>query len=176
VGGQRNRSRLVDPAAFFGQLERALLRNDNVAWGLAVLAVGLDPFILAYTSGGWGEREDVTLHAASRLVGCLHYSFPTTQVGPDEFLVLAEGVGDVNHAVRLAEQLLTAVRWPNMVGVEQASLTASIGIAFQGPGLSGEHLHSHAASAMDAARVGGGNRCRLFGAAEDRAPAWSLSA
>jgi GGDEF domain-containing protein len=176
MGRQRIRSRLVDPAAFFEQLERALLRNDDVAGGLAVLAVTLDPFTLEYTTGGWVEREDVTLHAAGRLVGCLHYSFPTTQVGPDEFLVLAEGVGSVIHAVRLAEQLLMAVRWPDMVGVEQASLTASIGIAFQEPGHSGEHLHSNAASAMHAARVGGGNRYRLFGAAEDRVRASTLSA
>jgi GGDEF domain-containing protein len=176
VGRRLNRSRLADPTTFFEQLERALLRNDDVAGGLAVLAVTLDPFTLAYTSGGRAEREDVTLHAAGRLVGCLHYSFPTTQVGPDEFLVLAEGVGSVTHAVRLADQLLMAVRWPNMLGVEQASVTASIGIAFQEPGHSGQHLHNNAASAMYAARDGGGNRYRLFGAVEDRASAWPLSA
>jgi GGDEF domain-containing protein len=160
VGGQLSRSRLVDPATFFEQLERALLRNDDVAGGLAVLAVAVDPFTLAYTPGGWAEREDVTLHTAGRLVGCLHYSFPTAQVGPDEFLVLAEGVGDVTRAVGLAEQLLIAIRWPQML----ASVTASIGIAFQEPGHSVEHLHSNAAVAMHAARVRGGNRCHLFSA------------
>lgn len=176
VGRQRSRSRLVDTATFAEQLERALVRNDDVAGGLALLALMLDPFTLAYTSGGWAEREDVTLHTAGRLVGCLHYSFPMTQVGSDEFLVLAEGVGDVTHAVRLAEQLLMAVRWPNMLGVEQASLTASIGIAFQEPGHSVGHLHSNAASAMHAARVRGGDRYHLFDVVEDLALDRPLSA
>jgi GGDEF domain-containing protein len=176
VGRQRSRSRLVDTATFFEQLERALVRNDDVAGGLALLALTLDPFTLAHTSGGWAEREDVTLHTAGRLVGCLHYSFPMTQVGPDEFLVLAEGVGDVTHARGLAEQLLMAIRWPQMLGVEQASVTASIGIAFQEPGHSGEHLHNNADSAMFAARAQGGNRYHLFGVVEDRVPARPLSA
>ena len=176
VGRQRSRSRLVDTSTFFEQLERALVRNDRVAGGLALLDLRLDPFTVANTPGGWAEREDVTLHTAGRLVGCLHYSFPMTQVGPDEFLVLAEGVGDVAHARDLAEQLLMAVRWPQMLGVEQASVTASIGIAFQEPGHSGEHLHSNAASAMDAARARGGDRCHLFGVEDDRAPARPLSA
>jgi GGDEF domain-containing protein len=172
----RSPSRLVDTTTFFEQLERALVRNDEVVGGLALLALTLDPFTLAYTPGGWAEREDVTLHTAGRLVGCLHYSFPMTQVEPDEFLVLAEGARDVTRARGLAEQLLMAVRWPQMLGVEQASVTASIGIAFQEPGHSGQLLHINAASAMYAARVRGGNRYHLFGVEEDRAPARPLSA
>ena len=93
-----------------------------------------------------------------------------------QFLVLAEGVGHVTRATRLAEELLVAVRWPQMLGVEQASVSASIGIAFQEPGHSGEQLRSHAASAMYAARASGGNRCHLFGAVGDRSPTWPLSA
>ena len=50
VGDERSQSRLVDPATFFAQLNRAVQRNHDVAGGLAVLAVMVDPFTLAYTA------------------------------------------------------------------------------------------------------------------------------
>ena len=61
--------------------------------GLALLAVAPDPLTCEHSNVTWEMREEICLLTAGRLVGCLHYSYPTTRVARDEFLVLAEGIG-----------------------------------------------------------------------------------
>jgi GGDEF domain-containing protein len=127
------------------------------------LAVTPDPLTFEHTNGTWEMREEICLLTAGRLVGCLHYSYPTTRVASDEFLVLAEGIGTVDGAVDLAEQILFAVRQPEMARGGGQSVTASVGIAMQEPRASAEQLQNNAAVAMYLARTGGGNRCQVYG-------------
>jgi GGDEF domain-containing protein len=162
----RPRSRLVDRTLFSDHLQRAVRRNAGVPGGLAVLAVAPDPRIFATTEDTSGVRAEVSVVTAGRLVGCLHYSSFVTRVASDEFLVLAEGIGGVERALVLAEQLLAAIRRPEMTGGE-APVTASIGIAFQVPGATSEQLQNNAAVAMYSARSEGGDRCQVY---DERAP------
>jgi diguanylate cyclase (GGDEF)-like protein len=153
---------LLDRTDFFDQLRRAMARNEGVRDGLAILAVSLDPFILASTSDAWDRQEDIRLVSAGRLVGCLHRSSPATRISGDQFLVLAEGTGGVDGATFLAEQLLMAVRWPEMLQAEARCVTASIGVAFQEPHTSVELLQNRADMAMYSARGNGGNRYEVY--------------
>ncbi len=157
----RPRSRLVDHTLFSDRLQRAVHRNAGVPGGLAVLAVAPDPRTFAYNDDTSAKRAEVSLVTAGRLVGCLHYSAFVTRVAGDEFVVLAEGIGGVEQAVALAEQVLAAIRRPEMTGNE-TPVTASIGIAFQVPGATSEQLQNNATVAMYSARSGGGDRCQLY--------------
>ena len=157
------RARLLDRNSFFEQLRRAVIRNEGIPGGLALLAVAPDPITFEHTNGSWEMREEICLITAGRLVGCLHYSHSTTRVAGDEFLVLAEGIGTVDGAVGLAEQILLAVRRPEIVRPGEKSATASVGIAMQEPRTSAEQLQNNAAAAMYLARTGGGNRRQVYG-------------
>ncbi len=156
----RARTRLVDRGRFAGHLGRAVRRNAGVPGGLAVLAVSADPHTLGPGDDISAARAEVTLVTAGRLVGCLHYSSFVTRVDSDEFLVLAEGIGGVERATVLADQVLAAIRRPETAGHEPP-VTASIGIAFQAPGATAEQLQNNAAVAMYAARSEGGDRYRV---------------
>ena len=105
----------------------------------------------------------VLLITAGRLVGCLHYSYATTRVASGEFVVVAEGIGTLGGAVDLAEQILFAVRQPEMVRAGGQPVTASVGLAMQEPSASAEQLQNNASVAMYLARTGGGNRYQVYG-------------
>jgi diguanylate cyclase (GGDEF)-like protein len=158
----RHLARLRDRPVFFDHLRRAMLRNEGVDGGLALLVMTLDPFYVAESSDPCDEREQVRMVTAGRLIGCLHYAYITARISDDEFLVLAEGIGDVENAIELSEQILMAVRWPEDLLAEQKSVTASIGIAFQGSHMIAEQLLINADIAMYSARNDGGNQYRVF--------------
>jgi GGDEF domain-containing protein len=160
---RHHRARLLDRNSFFDQLRRAVIRNEGIPGGLALLAVAPDPLTCEHSTVTWEMREEICLLTAGRLVGCLHYSHPTTRVGGDEFLVLAESIGAVDNAVHLAEQILFAVREPEIVRPGERSATASVGIALPEPRTSAEQLQNNAAVAMHLARTGGGNRLQVYG-------------
>jgi GGDEF domain-containing protein len=138
------------------------VRNEGIDGGLAVLAVTLDPFILASVSDAWERQEDIRLVSAGRLVGCLHRSCPATRITGDQFLILAEGTGGLDGATFLAQQLLMAVRWPEMLQAGERCVTASIGIAFQEPRVFVELLRNRADMAMYSARSNGGDRYEVY--------------
>jgi GGDEF domain-containing protein len=160
---RRHRARLLDRNSFFDQLRRAVIRNEGIPGGLALLAVAPDPLTCEHSTVTWEMREEICLLTAGRLVGYLHYSHPTTRVGGDEFLVLAESIGAVDAAVYLAEQILFAVREPEIVRPGERSATASVGIAMPEPRTSAEQLQNNAAVAMYLARTGGGNGLQVYG-------------
>lgn len=133
-----------------------------------MLAVAPDPLALARPDDAWGIREEIGLVAAGRLVGCLHYTASVTRLTGDEFLVLAEGIGGATRAGALAEQILEAVRRPEMMPGEKP-VTASIGIAFQEAGVTADLLEHNATLAMHSSRSRGGDRYRIYGDDTDEA-------
>jgi diguanylate cyclase (GGDEF)-like protein len=138
-----------------------MARNEDIAGGVALLVMALDPFTVAGPCDAWAMREEICTVAAGRLIGCLHYSSVTGRIAGDEFLVLTEGIRDVGDAIELSEQILMAVRWPEP-HVEENAVTASIGIALQEDHIMAEQMLINADIAMYSARRSGGNRHQVF--------------
>src|SRR5664279_1296277 len=65
---------------------------------------------------------------------------PQRASGGDEFGVLVEQIGHPGEAIKLAERILMATRPPLTLGANEVSATVSIGIAFDGPGISSDQL------------------------------------
>jgi GGDEF domain-containing protein len=149
-------TRLLDRPTFFDRLQRAVLRNQGAGGGLALLAMKLDPFVMADSGSTWARREEVHMISAGRLIGCLHHTCVTGRIAGDEFAVLAEGISDLRRATGMAEQMLMCVRWPEDL------VTASIGIALQGSRRSAEQVMIDADIAMFSARSGGGDRYQVY--------------
>lgn len=56
LGGRQHHTRLLDRASFLGQLRRAVIRNEGIPGGLALLAVTPDPLTSEHTNGTWETR------------------------------------------------------------------------------------------------------------------------
>jgi diguanylate cyclase len=124
--------------------------------------MAMDPFEVSDTSDAWGIREEVLTVTAGRFLGCLHHTYITARIAGDEFLVLTEGIRGVEGAAEIAEQILMAVRGPEPSVFGRKSVTASVGIALQEPGMAPEQLLINADIALYSARSGGGNRHQVF--------------
>jgi hypothetical protein len=159
----RHHNRLTSLGGFFEHLRRSIDRNSGVIGGVAVLSVSPDPLTFADSSDWWQRRQEICWVAVGRIVGCLHYSDLVTRVSTDQFLVLSEGVGGVEGAAQLAERLRTTVRWPERSSDEERWVTASIGIAFAEEVVTPDGLTDHATTAMQSARVSGGDRYQFYG-------------
>lgn len=153
---------LLDRPTFADHLHRAVLRNQGLGGGLALLEVVLDPVVTTNVGDASATQAEVRIVAAGRLIACLHRTYVTAWIATDKFVVLAEGVRDLESAADLAEQLLLAVGWPSILPDGPNQITASIGIALQGPRTSAQQLLNSADIAMYSARSAGGNRFRLF--------------
>jgi GGDEF domain-containing protein len=138
-----------------------MARNGGDGGGLALLALTVDSCTVADARVTWDRREEVQTVTAGRLVGCLHYTSVVARMAGDEYVVLAEGTGDIPSATGLADQILTSVRWPDPRRVD-GSVTASIGIALQQSFTTAERLLTNADVAMYSARGGGGDRYQVF--------------
>ena len=68
----------------------------------------------------------------------------------------------LSGAVEIAEQVLMAVQGPEPSVFEGESVTASVGIALQEPGMAAEQLLINADIALYSARSAGGNRHQVF--------------
>jgi diguanylate cyclase (GGDEF)-like protein len=84
--------------------------------------------------------------------------------GGDEFLVLAERLGDARDATQLAWRLAHSLRAPFSVGDTEVSVTASFGVATSRDlGEADEDLVRKADAAMYTAKQRGSNRVAVFG-------------
>jgi diguanylate cyclase (GGDEF)-like protein len=124
--------------------------------------MAMDPFVVSDASDAWAIREEVLTVTAGRFLGCLHHTYVTARIAGDEFLVLTEGIRGVEGAIEIAEQILMAVRGPEPSVFERKSVTASVGIALQEPGVAAEHLLINADIALYSARSEGRNRYEVF--------------
>ncbi len=158
----RHMPRLLDRPSFLEHLQRAIGRADGLGGEIALLAMALDPFFPTAGADSWEIRQEVNIVTASRLVAFLHHSYVPASLGSEEFLVLAEGVGGVDEALGLADQILTVVRWSDVHLFEDRPVTASVGVAFHQARSSAEQLLIKADIAMYVARRAGGDRTELF--------------
>ena len=150
--------------SFVDQLRRSVIRNEGIPGGLALLAVAPDPLTCEHSTVTWEMREEICLLTAGR-------------PGPDASTTRTRRRGSPGmtsgpgreHRCRgrrrpyLAEQILFAVREPEIARPGERSATASVGIAMPEPRTSAEQLQNNAAVAMYLARTGGGTVSRSTG-------------
>lgn len=152
---------MLDRPLFMERLRRALVRNGSDGGGLTLFAVTVDHDVVTDAHRTRAGRTEEHMVTAGRLVGCLHHTSVVGRITGDEYVVLAEGVGDIPSATELAGLMLTSV-WSPDPRRASGSVTASIGIALQGSFTSAEQLLINADIAMYTARSGGGDRYQVF--------------
>ena len=153
---------LGNRALFQDRLQHAAARIERGHGRLAVLFLDVDNFKTINDWLGHSAGDAVLQTIAEGIVGCQRRADTAARIGGDEFGVLVEQIGHPGEAIKLAERILMATRPPLTLGANEVSATVSIGIAFDGPGISSDQLLCNADLAMYAAKARGGNRHAEF--------------
>ncbi|MFN8514262.1 MAG: diguanylate cyclase [Chloroflexia bacterium] len=151
---------LPNRALFLERLDTALatVRASGTGASVAVLFIDLDGFKEVNDHLGHLAGDLLLVATARRLQDCLGPATTAARLGGDEFAILLDAPATPAVAEHLARQILAALAPPVYVGIEEACITASIGIAHSLPTDTVDTLLSVADDAMyRAKRIGPGN-------------------
>lgn len=153
--GLRTRSSL------FPRLDRAVSANRNSSSLLVTLFLDLDGLKNINDRYGHDVGDRALREAAQRIVSCIPDDALAVRFGGDEFVVVHEGVIDLDEAEDLAENILAAL---TQVGGYHA-ISASIGMAVCRSGeVTPDELLRRADTAMYRAKARGGSQVAIFDA------------
>lgn len=148
--GLPNRKLLQD------RLGLALARARRYREALAVLFLDLDDFKVINDSLGHESGDQTLKIVAERLTRLVRASDTVARLGGDEFVLLLPGIGELAHAERLAERILTVVAEVINVQGHEIFITPSIGLAmWPDHGDTASQLLHHADEAMYQAKAQG---------------------
>jgi diguanylate cyclase (GGDEF)-like protein/PAS domain S-box-containing protein len=153
---------LANRALFRDRLGHAMARARG-AGGYAVLFIDLDDFKTVNDSLGHAAGDDLLREMTGRLRTCLRDGDTAARLGGDEFAILLEDVEDDDHCIVIARRLLEALAEPFVIGANEVTTGASIGIAVGQTGpASPEDLMRNADLALYDAKNAGKNRYAVF--------------
>jgi len=147
---------LANRTLLFDRLEKALQAARRYGGWLALLFIDLDDFKAVNDSRGHDAGDDLLLEAARRLQEVVRPSDTVARLGGDEFVILCERLdGAADEAVAIAMRAREAL--------EEASLSASVGIAVATGAEDADMLVNRADHAMYAAKRRGGAAHEVYG-------------
>ena len=149
---------LANQSLFRDRVDHALARLERSGGHLAVLFLDLDSFKTVNDSLGHSAGDLLLIGVAERLEKFVRTSDTAARLGGDEFAILLENLGCDEDSMDLAERLLGGFERPFSVEGTEVTVTASIGIAWATPGLTGDQLLRNADLAMYTAKRSGRGR------------------
>lgn len=108
---------------------QALLRGTPGS-AAALLFVDLDGFKVVNDTMGHEAGDELLVMVAARFAGCVRPGDTVARYGGDEFVVLAEGIGNAIAAETVAERLLGSLAEPIELEGGPVVVGASIGVHF----------------------------------------------
>jgi len=153
---------LANQALFRDRVDHAVARSARLTARLAVLFLDLDNFKTVNDSLGHIAGDEVLVAVAERIGRCARESDTVARLGGDEFAVLAEDLGTIRDATRLADRILSALQRPFTLAGREVFIGASIGIAMDAPGTDSGQLLRNADIAMYTAKRRGRGRHEIF--------------
>ncbi len=154
--GLANRSLLVD------RLEHAIAASARRNEYMAVLFLDLDDFKSVNDVFGHATGDQLLIAAAGRIKPCLRSEDTASRLGGDEFVVLLEGIDHSSDATAIASRMLESLRAPFVLGDQEVSIHASIGIAIADAPEDAQMMLRNADAAMYAAKSRGPGCYEVF--------------
>jgi diguanylate cyclase (GGDEF)-like protein/PAS domain S-box-containing protein len=165
---------LANRALFRDRIEQAMDRGAASRPRIAVVYMDLDGFKTVNDGLGHDRGDELLRLVSARLTNTVQATHVLARLGGDEFAVLVEDDRSaIGMATALAEKVLQVLDGQFTLGGALVSVSASIGIAEGGPGITADDLLRNADVAMYRAKAAGRGRAVLFDAdmriaAEDR--------
>ena len=154
---------LPNRALFADRLEHALARTSRRKAAVAVLFLDLDDFKPINDNFGHEAGDRLLTAVAQRIQACVRPEDTVARLGGDEFTVLLEDIADVRYAVAVAERIEASLQEPFRVEGQDATVTASVGIAVsRGPQTTPDELLRDSDRAMYQAKRMGRARHEVF--------------
>lgn len=154
---------LPNRALFNERLERSLSRALRTGYRMALLFIDLDRFKLVNDTLGHGTGDKLLKAAAERLRESVRRIDTVARMGGDEFTVILEEIGDIQHAAQIAQKLVDAIGALYDIDGVTLSVTPSIGISIApDDGRDPQRLITQADWAMCRIKQDGKNGFRFF--------------
>jgi diguanylate cyclase (GGDEF)-like protein len=150
-------------AVFFHRVTQSLTYATGHEPTVALMIVDIDDFKLINDSLGQATGDEILAEVAARLVDCAaRHEGIAARFGGDEFAVLVTGLDGREDAVRVAQRLCDDLRAPVRTAMGGSALSASIGLAVAGVGMTPADLIRCADIAMYSAKARGKNRVEEY--------------
>ena len=154
---------LPNRVLFRDRLEQAMKHAPGGAHAMALLFIDLDRFKEVNDLLGHDAGDKLLIGAARRIERCLRPGDTVARLAGDEFTVILADMTENSHIEQTAQAILDVLRQPFRLGIEQAYVSASIGVAvYPGDGAEPEELMRHADHAMYRSKGGGRNQLTFF--------------
>jgi diguanylate cyclase (GGDEF)-like protein/PAS domain S-box-containing protein len=148
---------------FHDRLDQSLARAKRSGSPLALLYMDLDSFKEINDTLGHAAGDIVLRHAAERLVKAVREEDTVARMGGDEFTVIMTGFSGREEVMDTVGRLFSTLSGPLMVGGQEVSVTASVGVAvFPEDGEDADRLLRNADIAMYKAKERRGNAVEFF--------------
>ncbi|RRS32494.1 MAG: hypothetical protein P794_00965 [Epsilonproteobacteria bacterium (ex Lamellibrachia satsuma)] len=147
--------------------EREIVRIFNLAKynheQVAILFIDLDRFKVINDTLGHDIGDDMLIRISKRISNVLRKDDLFARIGGDEFVIILDPLKDKEHAVMIAEKILSVIREPIHTQNYHLNTTASIGIAiYPDDGVEKNEIIKHADSAMYYAKEKGKDRYEFY--------------
>jgi diguanylate cyclase (GGDEF)-like protein len=116
------------------RIEHAALRARREHTSAAVLFADLDRFKSVNDRYGHQAGDELLIAVAGRLTKMLRPGDTLARVSGDEFVILCEDLVNPATATNLAARISAAFMAPFSLDAAEITLTASVGVAYAGPG------------------------------------------
>lgn len=147
---------LPNRALFRERLSVGLANAGRDGQRLGLIMLDLDHFKEINSTLGFGFGDQLLQAVGDRLTDLVRRGDCVARTGDDEFVLLLPGVGQPEHASKVAEKIITALREPFVLNGREVRMTASMGVVvYPDDGEDIDALMSEADVAMCRAKRGG---------------------
>ena len=154
---------LPNRVLFRDRLEQEMKHAQSGAHAMALLFIDLDRFKEVNDLLGHDAGDMLLAGAARRIEGCLRPGDTVARLGGDEFTVILTEIAELPHVEQIAQAIVDVLRQPFQLGIEQAYVSASIGVTvFPGDAHGPEELMRNADHAMYRSKSAGRNQLTFF--------------
>lgn len=159
-----NLTGLPNRALFTDTLSRAITRSLDLSdFRFAVIFTDLDRFKIVNDSLGHDTGDELLISFGSRLESCIRDTDLVARLGGDEFAILLYGIGGIEDAKRVADDIQESLTEPFEIDGHQFFTSVSMGIAYSDHGyVRPEEILRDADTAMYKAKANGKARYEVF--------------
>ncbi len=156
-------TQLPNRALFADRLKHALQVAQRGNSKVGLMFLDLDKFKAINDTLGHQAGDELLQSVAGRLQSCVRESDTVCRQGGDEFMILLEEIGSVEHIESVAHKIMAAMAVAHPLGAVQRVVSFSIGAAiYPDDAKDDEHLAQCADQAMYQAKENGRNNFKLY--------------